>query len=72
MSTPTRTPMGKVKLRIPGKRAEEQHADGRPGRRVAHNQIHQAHQLRHEKYEREYPQSQQGVGENLAADVPVN
>jgi hypothetical protein len=28
--------------------------------------------LRHEKYERENTQSQKGVGEHLAANVPVN
>ncbi len=39
---------------------------------MAHHQIHQAHQLRDEKYKREYAQSQQRVGENLAANVPVN
>ena len=39
---------------------------------MAHHQVHQAHQLRHEKYEREYAQSQQGVGKHLAANVPVN
>jgi hypothetical protein len=39
---------------------------------VAYYDIHKAYELRHEKYEREYAQSQKGVGENLAANVPVN
>jgi hypothetical protein len=39
---------------------------------MAHHQIHQSHKLRHEKYERENAQSQEGVGEHLAANVPVN
>ena len=72
MSTPTRTPIGNVKTEYVGKRREEKDADGRPGSRMAHHEVHQAHELRHEKYEREYAQAQEGVGEHLAANVPVN
>ncbi len=39
---------------------------------MANDQIHQAHQLRHEKDKRKNSQSQQRVGEDLAADVPVD
>jgi hypothetical protein len=35
------------------------------------NYIHQAHELRHEKYESEYGKTQQRVGENFATNVSV-
>jgi hypothetical protein len=39
---------------------------------MANYQIHQAYQLRHKKNERKNSQSQEGMGEHLAANVPVN
>jgi hypothetical protein len=39
---------------------------------MAHHQIHQAYELRHKKYKREDAQSQEGVGEHLAANVSIN
>jgi hypothetical protein len=39
---------------------------------VADNQIHQAHKLRDEKDKRKYGQSQERMGENLPANIPVN
>jgi hypothetical protein len=39
---------------------------------VAHHEVHQAHQLRHEKYKRKNAQAEEGVGKQLAANVPVD
>ena len=72
ISTPTRTPIGKVNVKIPGSVHREQNPERGSRSRMANDQIHQSHKDRHEKYECEDSQTQQSVGENLAANVSVD
>jgi len=60
---PDEDAIGKVKLRIPGSVQRNRMPSVVHRRRVADYQIHQAHQLRHEKNKRKNSQSQQRMGE---------